>query len=247
MNITNITFSSSSLWCVQYRGWNSYLYFSDDDIDTLFPKAFISTYLFRGKTYWSDSTIGCPFYDTQTYGKLKVLPVASNDSWYYGSSSMIQKISFNSSLTNLLMNQTRFLNAYIIQKGSLLGNYDEVKIFAAHSNWNEDNITCDDIVIDYKLEGCRSLSVQINHAPQAWIKINVTELVLCILQQNSTYMIDHLEMNFIWEAIPLSLQSGMIFTESCPDGYDSPIAGFTEWMTSESLEPPILALSYVAV
>jgi len=155
---------------------------------------------------WQDSLVACPFWSHSAsgagFGRSKLLSVARQQSWAYGTTAMLQKVLVQPPASSSVpLNSSTLLGVFILQKGALIGGSGHAQISAARTDWSEDNVTCDATAAASVLAECSGLSASawasqvgrsalanttrraiMRHVTDGWAIADVTELVQCQLE-----------------------------------------------------------------
>lgn len=116
---------------------------------------------------WEDALLACPYMGETGHGMRKILPIAREDGWPYGSSAMLQKVrltdiqpsgldssaataeSVDADIASLFRTgTTQLVGAYLMVKGAVIGGRDRLSIQNARRGWRENSTTCSDSVDD---------------------------------------------------------------------------------------------------
>ena len=116
---------------------------------------------------WEDALLACPKMGKTGHSGRKVLTIARDDGWPYGSSAMVQKVrltdiqpsgldssaataeSVDADIASLFRTgTTQLVGAYLMVKGAVIGGRDRLSIQNAKRGWRENSTTCADSVDD---------------------------------------------------------------------------------------------------
>jgi hypothetical protein len=274
-DVSNTT--TTELWCTSYFAQEDYRFFGAAEalefiqndnaymnVSDVFEGAV--AYTFAGDNVFEDTLVSCPHFANEDFSNLQILPVSFDDSWEYGQTAMIQRVSLvsgdphQSGLINTLPTNASlvsFRGAYMFVKGALIGSSDLVHIYAAESNWTEANISCltqdsrfmrHSTCAHSEYDAASDVFANITHIPGGWAVADVSELVRCVMfdATNTTDTVAVTSLSFLWEAIGADSQPSQHVSQdiNCEADALSGISGRTEWYTADSNNSPMLVMYF---